>query len=216
MPHRALLRWETGLVDGTSKHTGRAVGAVLAGGRGSRLGGAKALVELAGHPMIDHPLAAVEAAGLEAVVVSKRSSKLPPLGVPVLREPDRPRHPLSGIVAALRHVGGRPLVAIGCDMPFVSAALLAWLASAPEPLVVPSLGGEPQPLPARFDDALLPPLEDALASAAPLRRTVESLQPRLVAEDELARFGDPRRLCFNVNTPEDLETAERLLAAGDG
>jgi molybdopterin-guanine dinucleotide biosynthesis protein A len=200
----------------TSKHTGRAVGAVLAGGRGSRLGGAKAMVELAGHPLIDHPLAAVEAAGLEAVVVAKRSSKLPPLAVPVLREPDRPRHPLCGIVAALRHAGGRPLVAVGCDMPFVSAALLAWLASVPEPLAAPALGGDPHPLPARYDNALLPALEDALASASPLRRTVETLQPRLVAEDELARFGDPRRLLFNVNTSEDLETAERLLAAADG
>jgi molybdopterin-guanine dinucleotide biosynthesis protein A len=194
----------------------RPVGAVLAGGRGSRLGGGKALAELAGRPLIEQPLAAVEAAGMEPVVVAKRSSKLPPLATPVLREPDRPRHPLCGIVAAMRHARGRPLVAVGCDMPFVSPALLAWLASAPEPLVVPSVGGDAQPLPARYGDALLPALEDALSSGAPLRHTVESLQPRLVAEDELGRFGDPGRLCFNVNTPEDLETAERLLAASEG
>jgi molybdopterin-guanine dinucleotide biosynthesis protein A len=192
------------------------VGAVLAGGRGSRLGGAKALVELAGRPLIDQPLAAVEAAGLEPVVVAKGASKMPPIAAPVIREPDRPRHPLCGIVAALRYAGGRPLVVVGCDMPFVGAALLAWLASTSEPLVVPSLGGDPQPLPARYDDSLLPALEDALAGAASLRGTIESLQPRLVAEDVLARFGDPTRLCFNVNTPTDLEAAERMLKAVEG
>lgn len=193
----------------------RPVGAVLAGGHGSRIGGAKAMVELAGRPLIHYPLAAVEEADLEPLVVSKRDSELPPLSCRVIRDPALPRHPLCGIVAALRHADERPVVVIGCDMPFVSPALLAWLGSVSEPLVVPSVGGNPQPLLARYDHGLLPALEAGLASSAPLRRVVESLQPRLVAEDELERFGDPRRLCFNVNTPADVETAERLLEPVD-
>jgi molybdopterin-guanine dinucleotide biosynthesis protein A len=192
------------------------VGAVLAGGRGSRLGGEKALIELAGRPLIERPLAAVEAAGLEAVVVAKRATKMPTLAAPVIREPDRPRHPLCGIVAALRHAGERPLVVVGCDMPFVSAALLAWLASIPEPLAVPSIDGRLQPLPGRYGQGLLPTAEAALAAEAPLQRTVESLRPRLIGEEELARFGDPRQLVFNVNTRADIERAERLLEPIDG
>jgi molybdenum cofactor guanylyltransferase len=187
------------------------IGAVLAGGRGSRIGGAKAAVELGGRPLISYPLAAVELASLEPVVVAKADSELPPLACPVVHEPELPRHPLCGIVAALRHAGGRPVVVVGCDMPFVDAGLLAWLAAVPEPLAVVSLGGEPQPLLGRYDGALLPALESALARAESLRRTVESLQPRLVGEAELARFGGPRRLCLNVNTRADLERAERLL-----
>ena len=184
---------------------------MLAGGRAKRIGGAKASVELAGRPLIEYPLAAAEEAGLEPLVVAKSGSELPPLRRPVLREPERPRHPLCGIVAALREAGGRPVVVVGCDMPFASAALLGWLAAAPEPLVVPSVGGALQPLPARYDHALLPALEARLSRPEPLQRTVESLQPRLVAEDELARFGEPRRLCFNVNTPAELKEAQRML-----
>lgn len=194
--------------------SGPAVGAVLAGGRGSRIGGAKALVELAGRPLISHPLAAVEEAGLEPVVVAKADSELPPLSCRTIREPGRPQHPLCGIVAALRYARERPLVAVGCDMPFAAPSLLAWLASAPEPLVVPSLGERLQPLPARYDAALLPALEEALAERRALQPTLESLRPRTIAEAELARFGDPQRLCFNVNTPADLERAARLLATG--
>ena len=190
---------------------GPAVGAVLAGGLGSRLGGAKATLELAGRPLISYPLAAVERAGLEPLVVAKRDSDLPPLGCTVLREPDLPRHPLCGIVAALVHAGPRPLVAIGCDMPFATAALLAWLASIPEPLAVPVVGGEPQPLLARYDGSLLPALEAALAREEPLRRTIESLRPMAIPEADLARFGEPRRLCLNVNTRAEAERAERLL-----
>jgi molybdenum cofactor guanylyltransferase len=197
------------------RRPGSPVGAVLAGGRGSRIGGAKALAELAGRPLISYPLAAVEEAGLEPLVVAKPDSELPPLGCRLFREPAQPRHPLCGILAALRHAGERPLVTVGCDMPFAGAGLLAWLGSIPEPLAVPTIRGEPQPLLARYDGELLPALEAALERAEPLRRTVGALRPRLISEAELARFGDPRRLCFNVNTGADLEQAERMLEPTD-
>ncbi len=197
-------------VDGR-RRSGPPVGAVLAGGQGSRIGGAKALVELAGRPLISYPLAAVEAAGLERIVVAKADSALPPLNCRVIREPAGPRHPLCGIIAALRHAKQRPLVVVGCDMPFTGAGLLAWLGSARQPLVIPSVGNRLQPLPARYDSALLPTLEEALAEGRALRATLESLRPRTIAEAELARFGNPERLCFNLNTPADVEQAERML-----
>jgi molybdenum cofactor guanylyltransferase len=186
------------------------LGAVLAGGAGSRMGGAKERADLHGQPLISYPLAAVAEAGLEAVVCAKPGDELPPLEVPVLREPEHPRHPLCGIVAALRAGEGRPLVVVACDLPFASAGLIRGLAEAPELLVVPTLDGRPQPLLARYEPSLLPELEAALAREEPLARTVEGLEPRLLGEDELSRFGDPRRLLFNVNDPADLREAEAI------
>jgi molybdenum cofactor guanylyltransferase len=187
-----------------------ALGVVLAGGRGSRLGGAKPTAELAGRPLISYPLAALAEVGLGAVIVAKPDTDLPPLDVEVLTEPAEPVHPLAGIVAALRRTG-RPIVVIGCDFPFVPATLLRALADAPEALVVPAPGGEAQPLVARWAPPLLPALEDALAREEPLRRTVAALSPRLLEDAELAAFGDPARGFFNVNTPADLDAAGRLL-----
>jgi len=192
-----------------------AVGAVLAGGAGRRIGGAKATLELAGRPLISYPLEAVAGAGLEPVVVAKRDSQLPPLDCAVIGEPDRPRHPLCGVLAALRHAGSRPVVIVGCDMPFANARLLAWLGSTPEPLVVPSVHNQLQPLLARYGTGLAPALETAMADGQAMQCTIESLRPRVVAEADLARFGDPRRLCFNVNTPADLKQALRLLEPAD-
>src|SRR5690349_527726 len=122
------------------------LGAVLAGGAGMRLGGRKATIELAGRPLVSYPLVALREAGIEAVVVAKEETELPALEVPVVLEPATPRHPLLGIVTALRHAGGRPVLAVACDLPLLLPAMLAALAAAPEPLVLAVPGGGPQPL----------------------------------------------------------------------
>ena len=197
-------------VRGARAAGGGALGCVLAGGRGSRLGGAKATVELGGRPLISHPLAALAAAGLEAFVVAKPDTALPPLGARLVTEPAEPIHPLAGIRAALRHAG-RPLVVVGCDFPFAPPALLRALADAPEPLVLPAPGGAPQPLLARWSPGLLPRLDAALAREEPLRRTVAALGPRLLDDAELAPFGDPARAFLNVNTEADVRAAAALV-----
>ncbi len=196
----------------TTPGASAALGAVLAGGAGTRLGGSKATVELAGRTLISYPLAALAAAGIEAVVVAKPETELPALAVRVLLEPPAPRHPLLGIVTALREAGGRPVLAVACDLPLLPPELLAALAAAPEPLVLAAPGGDPQPLLGRYAPALLPELEAALAREEPLRRTVAALRPRLLGDDQLARYGDPADLTLNVNDRADLERAGVMLA----
>ncbi|HEY1853642.1 MAG TPA: NTP transferase domain-containing protein [Solirubrobacterales bacterium] len=186
---------------------------MLAGGAGRRLGGAKATVGLAGRALVEYPLAALAAAGIEAAVVAKADTELPELAARVVVEAAEPRHPLLGIVTALRHALGRPVLVVACDLPLVPPALLAALAAAPEPLVIAAPGGKPQPLLGRYAPALLPQLESALEREEPLRRTVAALSPRLLEDPELAQFGDPADLLLNVNDPADLERAGALLAS---
>jgi molybdopterin-guanine dinucleotide biosynthesis protein A len=191
------------------------VGAVLAGGASRRMGTPKATLELGGRPLIEYPLAAVQGAGLDPAVVAKRDSTLPPLAVPRWDEPAEPTHPLTGIVAALTAARGRPVLAVACDMPFVTAELLADLAArGGRDLVLPETAGRLHPLLARWEPAMLPALRDALAREAPLHELAEDLDAQRIGEAELRRFGDPARLLFNVNDAADLERAAKLLSAG--
>jgi molybdenum cofactor guanylyltransferase len=190
------------------------VGAVLAGGASRRMGAPKATLELGGRPLLEYPLAAVQGAGLEPAVVAKRDSPLPPLAVARWDEPAEPTHPLTGIVAALAAARGRPVLAVACDMPFVTAELLADLAArGGADVVLPEAAERLHPLLARWDPALLPTLRDALGREAPLHQLAEELDARRIGEAELRRFGDPGRLLFNVNEPGDLERAAELLRA---
>lgn len=189
----------------------RARAAILAGGRGRRLGGAKATADLAGRPLIAYPLESARRAGLEPFVVAKHDSALPELDSEVVREPDEPTHPLLGIVTALQAVPG-PVVVIGCDMPFLTAPLLRRLAACAPPAVAEA-GGRLEPLLAVYGPADAAVLRDALDEEAPLRRTVERLDPDRIGEAELGRFGDPQRLVTSVNSEADLAEAAQLLSA---
>src|SRR4051794_41827937 len=126
------------------------IGAVLAGGGGRRIGGDKAMVELEGRPLVHYPVN-VRRAGLdEEAIVAKPSTVLPGVDVEVAiwLEPEEPRHPLAGVVHALRCARGQPVVVVAGDMPFVTRGLVAALArerSRGAAAVVPWAGGPPPP-----------------------------------------------------------------------
>jgi molybdopterin-guanine dinucleotide biosynthesis protein A len=180
-----------------------ALGVVLAGGAGTRLGGAKALAPLGGEPLLAWPLRALREAVGEAVVVAKRSSPLPP-GVEAWFEPGEPRHPLTGVVHALERAEGRAVLVVAVDLPLVTPAFLRELAgreAGGAAAVVAAAAGRPQPLCARYEPAAREPLAAALPDGRVLD-AVLALRPVLVEAPDAA-------LLANVNTPDDLARANR-------
>jgi molybdopterin-guanine dinucleotide biosynthesis protein A len=187
-----------------------ALGAVLAGGRGSRLGGAKATAEVGGRPLLAWSLDALRAAVPDAVVIAKEATPLPPCDVPVHRDEPADFHPRHGLVSALRRGAGRPVVVVPCDMPLVPPALLEVLLDVVEdgaPAAIPRTEGRIHPLCAAYAPSALRELE-AAEHDEPLTRTLESLGAAILDADAAA----DRML--NVNTRADLAVAEALLRRG--
>jgi molybdenum cofactor guanylyltransferase len=184
------------------------IGAVLAGGGGRRIGGDKAMVELEGRPLVHYPLNVLRAVLDEVAVVAKQSTVLPGLDVEIAiwLEPEEPRHPLAGVVHALRCARGQPVVVVAGDMPFVTRGLIAALSrerSRGAAAVVPRAGGRLQPLCARYEPRAL----GALAGCdltAPLSDAVGALDPRILEWPDEEPF-------FTVNSPEDILQAAALL-----
>jgi molybdenum cofactor guanylyltransferase len=190
----------------------RPMGAVLAGGRGRRLGGDKAVAALAGRPLIAYPLAAMRAVVPDVTIVAKPDTALPAadeLGaVRVLREPAAPRHPLVGILHALRAAAGRPVLVCAADLPFLTAEVLRELMET-DPRRAPAVvaagsDGALQPLLGCYRPEAAPLLAAAAREAtAPVRAAVAAIAPR--------RLEVSSDVLFNVNSPEDLVRAEELL-----
>ena len=183
------------------------IGAVLAGGSGSRIGGAKATAQLDGQALISYPLAAALGALSSVAVVAKDGVELPQLDqrVELWIEPDEPRHPVVGVIEALRRAEGRAVLIIACDLPLLTSDVVALIASADAEgsvAVLASAAGRPQPLLARYEPAALELLL-GFDTDGPMTEQVMALLPTLVEV--------PAEASFNVNDLEQLKEVSRRL-----
>lgn len=186
-------------------------GVVLAGGQGRRLGGDKSMVQLGGRPLLLRPIDAMRAAGLDVAVVAKPDTRLPDLGaaVTIWREPQTPHHPLVGIAHALRACHA-PIVVCAGDMPFVPAGVFALLAQCAGEVTVAASTHALQPVLGRYAPAVLDVIDAAIAEQRSMRGFIASLGGRVqtIGPDQLRPFGDPDAFMRDVDTPEDLRTAD--------
>jgi molybdenum cofactor guanylyltransferase len=93
---------------------------VLAGGRGSRIGGAKPELPLVGWPLLDHVLVAVSAASNRIVVGPARRG----LGEPTfVQEEPAGSGPVAAIAAAIDRVEQPQVAVLAADLPFIGSEL---------------------------------------------------------------------------------------------
>lgn len=108
-------------------------GLVLAGGRGSRMGGVdKGLQNHLGMPLAMHALLRLQPQVGELIINANRNlSAYESMGVPVWPDPlpDYPG-PLGGLLAGLEHAATPYLVSVPCDTPNFPADLVVRLAAA--------------------------------------------------------------------------------------
>lgn len=196
-------------------------GVILAGGQSRRMGGGdKALMPLAGKPLLQHVIdrIAPQVNGL-ALGVERVSPALAAFGLPQLADA-QPGHrgPLNGLLAALRHFAGRAdwVLLAPCDAPFLpqdlADRLLACASADGAHAACVSWQGELQPTFAILHSQLLPQLEQAVigegqAALKPFLRAVGAAR----CEWPATAAGGGAPPFFNVNDPLALEQARAWL-----
>jgi molybdopterin-guanine dinucleotide biosynthesis protein A len=126
---------------------------LFVGGRGARLGGAAKglLTAPGGGTLLARWLAVLHGAGVEVVLVGRHEAYAS-AGLEVLDDDPPGIGPLGGLVALLKRARDGQALALACDMPFVSGALIGRLIAAPPAVVVaPRRDGHWEPLCARYD-----------------------------------------------------------------
>lgn len=89
--------------------------------------------------------------GLSPVLIGRHEAYAE-LGLTLIADDPPGIGPLGGIVALLRTAGDATVLALACDMPHVTGALVERLLAAPEATVVaPRIGEKWEPLCARYD-----------------------------------------------------------------
>jgi molybdopterin-guanine dinucleotide biosynthesis protein A len=185
-------------------------GVVLCGGRSTRMGTDKALLEMEGRPLVVHVAARLARVADPVFLASGHPGGLPQLGelpYPEVADEVAAGGPLAGLVAGLA-ASPRDLTAIlAVDMPFASPAVFLLLAGGigSADAAVPVTENGPQPLHAVYARAALPALREALAHRRlALRAALACLRVRLVPEAEWRRVDPTRRFAANLNTAQDL------------
>lgn len=200
-----------------------ALAVLLAGGRSTRYGSPKALAEVGGRSILDRGLATLDEAVGDAVIVANDPRPYAAAGRPIRPDVRPGSGVLGGILTAVRWADERnrgAAVVLACDMPFVPAALLRRLveaAAAGAVSIAESTGPRGmEPLCAVYGIGCAGPIEHALDHG---QRAIISFFPdvevRRLPLPEVRAFGEPDRVFFNVNRPEERRRAEELARTAD-
>lgn len=205
------------------------LGAILAGGRNTRYGAHKALAEVGGERIIDRVRRRLEGVVEEIVLITNDPGVYGSVGLPMRPDARSGLGPLGGIHSALLWAGERGadgVIALACDMPFVPAELLHWLAEAgargpdgdPGPdVVVPESGSRrgAEPLCAFYSHRCIEAIEDRADAGD--RRMIgfhDRVRVMTIPLERIRELGEPEILFMNVNTPEERQRADALAREG--
>jgi molybdopterin-guanine dinucleotide biosynthesis protein A len=207
------------MIDSVASLRPQLTAAILAGGRGERLGGAdKGLVCLGGRPLAHWVLDAVRPqAGGILIVANRNPAEYAALGVPVVSDPWPDfRGPLAGMFAALRESATRWVLTVPCDAARLPDALglrlFTALDAADAPAAYATADGDDHYLCCLLRRELEAPLLRALDAG-------ESAPRRWLADIGAVSvdFSDVQPTpVWSLNTAAELAAAEAFLLSGAG
>lgn len=188
---------------------------ILAGGEGRRIGGDKPLRLLAGRTLLSRALDQARKWSDSIAIAARSSAQLGGADVRWLADDSAIEGPLGGLSAGLRFAqdqGSDALLTIPADMPFLPADLAPKLARAlsGSTAALASSEGRLHPVCGLWSPAAMLQLDSFVGTG---RRSLTGFAQMCghVTVDWATSPIDP---FFNINRPEDLELAERVLSRG--
>ncbi|MBI1750241.1 MAG: molybdenum cofactor guanylyltransferase [Acidobacteria bacterium] len=180
---------------------------ILAGGSSSRMGADKALLELAGQPLLLRTARLLDAFVTPVTVIGD-PSLYASLGLPVFPDDVPGLGPLGGIATALR-ISRMPWnLVVACDLPYLTAAWIDFLISralaAHADALLPASERGPEPLCAMYHARCAPVISTALARG--VRKVTDGLAGVVIEtlpHEEWKAFDSGGGLFKNMNSPAD-------------
>jgi molybdopterin-guanine dinucleotide biosynthesis protein A len=194
---------------------------IQAGGESRRMGQNKAMMPFLGRPLIERVWQRLADGADEVFVTTQDPEAMASLGLRGVVDRLPGRAALGGLYTALAEARHEIVAVVACDMPFVSANLLAAqrqkLVEAHADAVVPQSVDGMEPLHAVYRRSnCLPVIEDALAhSQYRLMSWLGGVKLVIMPPDEVGRYAALERTFLNLNTPDEFRQAEQLAKMED-
>jgi molybdopterin-guanine dinucleotide biosynthesis protein A len=184
------------------------VGAILAGGKSSRMGTEKALLPVQGRPMVQVAVETLAAVFSDVILVGGSKDNFGFLEREIIQDVFEGCGPLAGIHSALNSSQGRPVFVLSCDTPFVPPRLVEFVMEykSPAPTKVASFESVLQPLCALYDVTSLQAIEEDLRQGKySIIKTLKNINYAEISITPDLPFFTPS-IFRNVNQPEDYRT----------
>ncbi len=191
---------------------------ILAGGRSSRLGQDKSALIIAGETLLQRTINLLGQLGGEIVLVLAPEQSPPLLDnspkVTLATDKEFGKGPLVGIYSGLKASKETYNLVVACDMPFLNVNLLKYMMGLVNgfDVVIPRTNGEIEPLHAIYSQRCLGVIAEMIAeNDLKVRNLLDKVKSRYVEVGEIDRFDPHHMSWFNINTPNDLKKAERII-----
>ena len=180
------------------------------------MGTEKALVDLAGKPLIEHVLDIVKPMFSQTLIITNQPEKYNYQGTRCVVDHQPDLGPMMGLYSGLCASGTDVNMLISCDMPFITPEAISLIISRLEgyDAAIPQLGGRLQPLLAVYRQSCREHAWRLIESQhLAMHDLISDIKVQVIYEEEFRSFADePELMAFSVNSPEDLEHARRLLS----
>jgi molybdenum cofactor guanylyltransferase len=139
-------------------------GIILSGGKSSRMGMNKALVDFAGRPVISRSLELMAAVFRHVSIITNDPACYEFLHVPLHGDEYPDAGPLAGIHSALMHSSGKKCFIIACDLPLMTQEMIRYLAGyrTAHPITLARANGRVHHLCGIYEQRCLPIAEKIL------------------------------------------------------
>lgn len=197
----------------TDNHILGITGVILAGGKSSRFGKNKALVELNGTPLIERVVHIMAKIFRNIIISSNTPHEYEYLGLPIYKDILVDLGPIGGIYTGLKVIKDDVGFFVACDMPFLNENLIRYMTRmrGDSDIVIPRVDWMVEALHAIYTKNCLPEIEKQVHSGIyHARQLLDVMKVKYIDEEKLRSF-DPQLDAFiNVNRPSELSKIKKL------
>jgi molybdopterin-guanine dinucleotide biosynthesis protein A len=182
-------------------------GIILSGGKSTRMGRNKALIQIEGMPIIRRIHALFEKLFREVIIVTDQDEPYLNLDAKIYPDLIPNRGVLGGLYTGLFFSSFFFSFCVACDMPFLKESVVKYLVENihGHDVVVPQTKDGLQPLHAIYSKNCLEPIKKIIGEG---KYKIIDLYPmvrvKIIGEDEFLSLDPMKESFINVNTPEEL------------
>ena len=181
-------------------------GAILAGGRNTRIGFDKSFIKINNKPIIEKTVELFKKIFDETIIVTNDVITYKRLDIPIFSDIIKDKGPLSGIYTGLKKSKNDECFFAACDMPFLNENLIRYICGFNNfDLVIPKTD-KFQPLHAMYSKSCIEAIE-GLFNAGRLKTNslVNLVNTKVIEETEIIKQDPMLKSFTNINTEQDLK-----------